>query len=360
MSATEDKRVRVCIAGGAGFIGSHLARRLMCEGYWVRCVDWAANIYFKEEAYCNEFVLGDLRDARVCADAVRNCDWVFNMAADMGGMGFIESNGATLMHNNALIDTQLIEAARRAGAVRYFYASSACVYPADLQTQTASVDLIESMAGRGEPYDDYGFEKRWGERLALAYGRDFAPVMAVRIGRFHNIYGPHGTWRGGREKVPAAFCRKALTSETDFEVWGDGKQTRSFCYIDDCIEGVLRLMRSDCAVPLNIGSDHLISMNDLAKLALSLVNKNDLPLRHVKGPMGVRGRNSDNTLVRRKLGWAPSIALEDGMQHTMNFIAAMLQQEVGADPDKRREYAESRVVDMRTPEQGGGRTGVRE
>jgi len=376
-----DERLRVCIGGGGGFIGSHLARRLVEQGHWVRCVDWAENTYFATDEFFNEFVLGDLRDPDVCRRAVDGCDWVFNMAADMGGMvrvlacacghsdaragcaragaqGFIMSNAATLMHNNALIDTQLIEAARQAGVKRYFYASSACVYPARMQESTQAISLCESYAGAGEPEDDYGFEKRWGERVALAYGKDFEG-FEVRVGRFHNIYGPQGTWRGGREKVPAAFCRKALTSDETFEVWGDGEQTRSFCFVDDCVDGVLRLMRSDCSEPLNIGSDELVSMNDLARLAIELAGRT-LELRHVKGPQGVRGRNSDNTLIRKRLDWAPSITLKDGLQRTMCWIDAQLQQERAAGVNVEAEYAKSRVVQMRTPEAGGGAQGVRE
>jgi len=284
---------------------------------------------------------------------------VLNLAADMGGMGFIASNGATLVHNNLLISTQLLEAARAAGVSCYFYASSACVYPEQLQEQAElEKGLVESLAWQGRPQDAYGQEKLMSEEVALAYARDFASVR-VRIARFHNIYGPQGTWTGGREKAPAAICRKVaaarlLASSSDIsapvpvEVWGDGLQTRSFCYVDDAVEGVLRMMRQDAPVvgPLNIGSDRMVSVLELVALVQRAAEQHTgasasssaaastappadglpLPVRNVSGPQGVRGRNSDNTLLQRTLGWTPAIELEDGLAHTYAWVHKQVQQ----------------------------------
>ena len=340
--------LRICIAGGGGFIGSHLARRLLAEGHYVRAVDWAENTYFKTSEFCSEFVLSDLRTLPACLAATAGCDWVFNLAADMGGMGYIESNAATLFFNNISIDVNLIEAARRNGVKRFFYASSACVYPESLQETTDDPGLREHTAWPAQPQDAYGLEKLLAEECCKYYGIDF-PALEFRVARFHNIYGPQGTWTGGREKAPAAFCRKAAASTVDFEVWGDGQQTRSFCFVDDCVEGVLRLMRSDYRQPINIGSDTMVSMNGLARLVLSIANKSHLPLRHVPGPQGVRGRNSDNTLVRRVLGWEPSISLSEGVARTYAWVAEQVEADRRAGVDVSR-YAQSTVVALQTPD----------
>merc|ERR550539_670862 len=240
-------------------------------------------------------------------------------------MGFHSSNESVLVYNNTMISSNMVEAARRNGAKRFFYSSSACVYNEKKQLDPENPGLRETDAWPAWPQDTYGLEKLYSEEMAMAYGRDFD--MEVRIARFHNIYGPHGTWRGGREKVPAAFCRKAAVAKPNgtFEVWGDGLQTRSFCYIDDCVEGVLRLTFSDYKYPLNLGSDEMIDMNNLAYLAISFTDKKDVTLNHIKGPQGVRGRNSENTLIKQVLGWAPSIKLADGLNRTYCWIKEQIE-----------------------------------
>lgn len=232
--------------------------RLVAHSRARRMADWAPNTYFKESDFCSEFVLADLRTLPECLKVTAGCDWVFNLAADMGGMGFIQSNAATLFYNNLMIDVNMVEAARKNGVKRFFYASSACVYPETMQETTADPGLREHTAWPAQPQDAYGLEKLLSEECCKYYGIDF-PAIEFRVARFHNIYGPQGTWTGGREKVPAAFCRKAAASTTDFEVWGDGMQTRSFCYVDDCVDGILNLMRSDVKEPLNIGSEEMVS-----------------------------------------------------------------------------------------------------
>jgi GDP-D-mannose 3',5'-epimerase len=310
-------KVRVCVTGAGGFIAAHLARRLKQQGKWVRAVDWKKQEFFEAEEFCDEFVLLDLRSLANCAKATEGCYEVYNLAADMGGMGFIQSNHSVLFYNNTMISFNMMEGARRHGAKRFFYASSACVYNETKQEDTANPGLKEEDAWPARPQDAYGLEKLSSEELCMHYGRDFK--MQVRVARFHNVYGPHGTWTGGREKAPAAFIRKAIVSKESFEIWGDGKQTRSFMYIDDCIDGIMRLMESDFADPINLGSDEIVSMNGMAELALSIAGKK-LPLKHVPGPEGVRGRNSDNTLIKQALGWAPSISLKDGLKKTYPWI----------------------------------------
>lgn len=338
---------RVCIAGGAGFIGSHIAKRLKKEGNYVIVADWQRNEYFKQEDYCDEFHLVDLRSLDNCVLATKDCEDVYDLAADMGGMGFIQSNHATILYNNIMISFNMVEAARRNGVKKFFYSSSACIYPEYKQTDEANPGLKESDAWPAEPQDAYGLEKLVTEELCKWYGKDFN--IQFRIARFHNIYGPQGTWKGGREKAPAAFCRKAIASTKDFEMWGDGKQTRSFCFVDDCVEGILRLMRSDFKEPLNIGSDEMISMNDMALLALGFDNKS-IPIRHIPGPEGVRGRNSDNTLIKKVLGWAPSISLADGLKRTHTWIKAEIEKEKKSGFDV-SVYGSSKVVVNRTPDQ---------
>lgn len=307
----------ICVAGGGGFIGGNLARRLFQEGNTVIVADWKRNEYMEEKDFCSKFLLIDLRKYSNCIEATKGCDEVYCLAADMGGMGFIQSNHSVIMYNNTMISFNMVEAARVNKVSRFFYSSSACIYPEFKQTQDEILGLKESDAWPAQPQDAYGLEKLVSEEIAMHYEKDFG--MATRIARFHNIYGPYGTWKGGREKAPAAFCRKALTSTKDFEVWGNGKQTRSFCYIDDCVEGILRIMKSDYKQPLNLGSDVAISMNGMAKLCMKLA-KNDLPIRNIPGPEGVRGRNSDNTLIKKVLNWAPSITLEDGLGRTIKWI----------------------------------------
>lgn len=256
---------KVCVGGGAGFIGSHIAKRLKEAGYKVTVVDWKENEFMEKDEFCDEFILDDLRKLEVACRACKDCLQVYNLAADMGGMGFICSNESVLSFNNTSISMNMLEAARRNKCRDFFYSSSACVYNEAKQEDPENPGLIESDAWPARPQDMYGLEKLYAEEMALAYGRDFP--LNIRIARFHNIYGPRGTWKGGREKAPAAFCRKAITSEKEFEIWGDGLQTRSFTYIDDCVEGVLRLTFSDCNVPINMGQMEMVDMNEFAKMA---------------------------------------------------------------------------------------------
>merc|ERR1711916_38374 len=334
---------RVLVAGGAGFIGSHLAKRLKEEGHFVRVADVQCNEYFEETEYCSEYIQADLRDGEACKRVCEGMDWVFMLAADMGGMGYIKSNNAVILYNSAMITLSMIEAARQAGVKRYFYSSSACVYNEANQLDPECADLTEDMAWPARPQDGYGLEKLYGEEIAIAYAEDF-PGFETRIARFHNIYGPQGTWKGGREKAPAAFCRKAIVSTDSFEMWGDGLQSRSFTFIDDCVEGVLRLFYSDFAKPINIGSDEMISMLDFARLALSLAGKDDLPFHHIEGPEGVRGRNSENSVIKAVLGWAPSVSLKDGLSATFDWIKTQVDSDIANGVDVQAEYGMSKIA----------------
>merc|ERR1719361_801672 len=299
------------------------------------------------EDFCNEFMLVDLRSLKNCLDATDGCDIVMNLAADMGGMGFIASNESVLVYNNTMISSNMLEAARRSECSRYFYSSSACVYNEKKQTDPENPGLKETDAWPAWPQDTYGLEKLYSEEMAMAYGRDF-DNLEVRIARFHNIYGPHGTWRGGREKVPAAFCRKAACLENGggFEIWGDGLQTRSFCFIDDCVEGVLRLTFSDYKYPLNLGSDEMIDMNNLAHLAISFTDKKNITLNHIKGPQGVRGRNSENTLIKKVLKWSPKIELKDGLNRTYLWIKGEIERL--AKEGETQDFTKSEIVQQTT------------
>ena len=339
-----DGRVRVCVMGAGGFIAGHLAKRLRDMGNYVIAVDWKEQEFFQDEKFCDEFRLLDLRTLANAVKACENCYAVYNLAADMGGMGFIQSNHATLYYNNTMISFNAAEAARRCGAKRLFYASSACVYNEHKQEDPDNPGLKETDAWPAQPQDAYGLEKLASEELYMHYGRDFQ--MQVRIARFHNVYGPNGTWTGGREKAPAAFMRKALVSTESFEVWGDGKQTRSFTYVDDCVEGILRLMESEFAQPINLGSDEMISMNEMAKLCMELAGKK-LPIKNVPGPEGVRGRNSENTLIKKVLGWAPSTTIRDGFGKTMPWIQGQIEKAKakGLDPAS---LVSSKVVQQTT------------
>lgn len=346
MSEPETKKaktqLKVCVCGGAGFIGSHIAKRLKDEGHHVVTADWKRCQYFKDDEYCNKFYLLDLRLLENQKKVTEGCDWVFNMAADMGGMGFIQSNHSVITFNNTLLSLNCVEACRSNGVKRYFYASSACCYPEHIQTDTdLSHGLKESDAWPARPQDMYGLEKLYGEETAKAFSKDFD--MVSRIGRFHNIYGGHATWKGGREKAPAAFCRKASAAVDGdtIEMWGDGLQTRSFCYIDDCVEGVLRLMRSDYEEPLNIGSDEMVSMNQMQELAMSFEGKK-LNIKHIPGPEGVRGRNSNNDLIKKVLGWAPSISLAVGLRKTYDWISEEIKKERSS--GQNTDYSTSKIV----------------
>ena len=268
----------------------------------------------------------DLRGADACKTACEGMDWCFNLAADMGGMGFIQSNHSRILYNSTMISFNMAEAGRVAGIKRFWYASSACIYPEHKQL-TEDLDgasgLKEEDAWPAQPQDAYGLEKLMTEELLMHFAADFG--METRIGRFHNIYGPYGTWTGGREKAPAAFCRKAITAKEDFEMWGNGKQTRSFCYVDDAVEGILRLMVSDYTKSLNIGSDEQVSMNEMAEIVKKMADKESLPTRHIPGPEGVRGRNSDNTLIKQVLGWAPQVSLREGLGYTFAWISEQVK-----------------------------------
>jgi len=331
---------KVCVGGGAGFIGSHIARRLKNAGYKVTVVDWKENEFMAKDEFCDEFILGDLRKLDVAVKACEGSLQVYNLAADMGGMGFIVSNESVLAFNNTAISMNMLEAARRHKVRDFFYSSSACVYNEAKQEDPKNPGLIESDAWPARPQDMYGLEKLYAEEMALAYGRDFD--INIRIARFHNIYGPRGTWKGGREKAPAAFCRKALTSTKEFEMWGDGLQTRSFTYIDDCVEGVLRLTFSNCKVPINLGSTEMVDMIEFANIALSFEDKN-LPIKHIDGPMGVRGRNSNSVLILKELGWEPTIKISDGLRKTYFWIKGEIENEQ-KQGNKMDDYSKSEIV----------------
>jgi nucleoside-diphosphate-sugar epimerase len=307
------------VTGAGGFIGHHLVRYLKAKGYFVRGVDLKPCPFSENEA--DEFEILDLRRWDACLEATRGIEEIYALAADMGGMGFISAHHAEILHNNALINLHTLEAARINGARRYLYTSSACVYPDYRQTEVDVVPLKEEDVYPAMPQDAYGWEKLVSEQLCLHYGKDYG--IQTRIVRFHNIFGPEGTWTGGREKAPAALCRKVaearLSGNPVIEIWGDGEQTRSFCYISDCVEGIFRLMRSDHSDPINLGQDRLISINALADMIAAIAG---VAIRkvHIDGPQGVRGRNSDNSRLREVLGWEPSVALEQGLARTYPWI----------------------------------------
>lgn len=309
------------VCGAGGFIGSHLVRRLKAEGLRVRAVDLKHPEHRRSAA--DEFILGDLRDPLFCREiANQPFDEIYQLAADMGGAGFIFTgdNDADIMHNSATINLNMLDAIRRTGASRVFYSSSACIYPERNQEDPENPNCAEDSAYPAAPDSEYGWEKLFGERLFLAYARNHG--ISVHIARYHNIFGPEGTWRGGREKAPAALCRKVAEAPDGgtIEIWGDGRQTRSFLYIDECLEGTTRLLRSDVTGPVNIGSDEMISINDLARMVAAFSGKT-IAIRNIPGPTGVRGRNSDNRLIRAELGWAPSRPLAEGMRRTYDWIA---------------------------------------
>lgn len=309
------------VCGGGGFIGNHLVNRLKREGFWVRAVDLKYNEFAETQA--DDFIIGDLRDPYVCRQAVdRRFDEVYQLAADMGGAGFVFTgeNDADIMHNSALINLNMVEACWKRNARRIFYSSSACMYPEYNQKDRNNPNCAEDSAYPAAPDSEYGWEKLFSERLYLAFARNKG--MEVRIARYHNIFGPLGSWKDGREKAPAALCRKVAMAEDggEIEIWGDGEQTRSFLYVDECLEGTLRLMRSDWSGPVNIGSEEMVAINQLANMIAEIAGKR-ITLKHIKGPLGVRGRNSDNHLIRQKLGWSPSQPLSDGLKKTYPWIA---------------------------------------
>ncbi len=316
---------KILVTGAGGFIAGHLIKRLRAEGFWVRGVDLKRHDFVEPPA--NEFAVGDLRDPDVVRDAVAGIDEVYQLAADMGGAGYIFTgeHDAAVMHNSATINLNMLEFCVRAGVKRFFYSSSACIYPEYNQLDPDNPTCSEASAYPAAPDSEYGWEKLFSERLYLAYMRNHG--VPVRVARFHNIFGPEGTWQGGREKSPAALCRKVAEAEDggSIEIWGDGKQTRSFLYIDECVEGVRRLMDSDFTGPVNIGSEEMVTINRLAEIIMQTAGKK-LTIRHIPGPLGVRGRNSDNRLIREKLAWEPTQPLATGIEKTYNWIAGQVRQ----------------------------------
>ncbi len=323
------KRALVCGAGG--FIGGHLVNRLKDEGYWVRGVDLKENEFGNMNA--DEFIVGDLRDPELVKTVVsKDLDEVYQLAADMGGAGFVFTgdNDSDIMHNSALCNLNVLEEVKNKGIGKIFYSSSACMYPEYNQMDPDNPKCSEDSAYPAAPDSEYGWEKLFSERLYLTYQRNHG--IDVKVARFHNIFGPKGTWDGGREKAPAAICRKVAMAEDGgtVEVWGDGTQTRSFLIVDECVEGVRRLMESDFSGPVNIGSEEMITIQDFTKMVIDISGK-DLSIRNIEGPTGVRGRNSDNALIRKKLGWAPSRSLREGVEQTYNWIVQQIEEKKTAE-----------------------------
>ena len=335
---------KALVLGGGGFIGGHLAKRLKDDGFWVRVVDIKKNHEFwNHHDICNEYISGDLRDPNIVErvfkspsqadnnDSLNSFDEVYQLAADMGGAGYIFTgdNDANVMHNSALVNLNCVHHATKFSVKRIFYSSSACMYPEHNQIDPDNPNCEEDSAYPADPDSEYGWEKLFSERLFLAFMRNYK--LDVRVARFHNIFGPQGTWDGGKEKAPAAMCRKAAISDDFIEVWGDGNQTRSFLYIDDCIESVLRFMRQNSFVgPVNIGSEEMVTINELAKIAINISGKS-IKIKNLHGqefidkygfecPVGVRGRNSDNKLYKEKMGWEPTKPLYEGMKKTFDWI----------------------------------------
>lgn len=317
------KKTLVCGAGG--FIGSHLVKRLKNEGHWVR----GADLKYPEfsETAADDFFIGDLRDPLVCRQVTdRPFDEVYQLAADMGGAGFVFTgdNDADIMHNSALINLNMVEACYKRRVKKIFYSSSACIYPKYNQQDPDNPKTAEDSAYPANPDSEYGWEKLFSEHLYMSFHRNYG--IDIRIARLHNIFGPEGSWNDGREKAPAAFCSKVAETPDGgtIEMWGDGKQTRSFLYIDECLEGIRRLMNSDFSGPVNIGSEEMVNINQLAEMILEIAGKK-LTIKHIQGPLGVRGRNSDNKLIREKLRWEPNFTLKDGLKITYSWIKKQVE-----------------------------------
>ena len=316
------------VCGAGGFIGGHLVKRLKKEGYWVRGLDIKHHEYVRSQA--DDFVKSDLRDPKLVANVIdQPFDELYQLAADMGGAGFVFSgeNDADIMHNSAMINLNVVEASVKAKVKKIFYSSSACMYPERNQMDPNNPNCAEDSAYPAEPDSEYGWEKLFSERFYLAANRNYG--LDIRIARFHNIFGPEGSWKNGREKAPAAMCRKVAKTPDggEIEMWGDGTQTRSFLYIDDCLEGVRRLIASDFMGPVNIGSDEMVSINQMAEMVMDIAGKKQ-SIKHIPGPLGVRGRNSDNTLIKEKLGWVPSESLYDGLKKTYLWIEKQVEKNI--------------------------------
>lgn len=308
------------VLGAGGFIGGHLVKRLKREGFWVRGVDLKFNPFAETQA--DDFVVVDLRDPGACRQVIdRRFDEVYQLAADMGGAGYIFTgeHDADVMHNSATINLNVLDACRKRNVRRIFYSSSACMYPEHNQLDPNNPNCAEDSAYPAAPDSEYGWEKLFSERLYLAYHRNYG--IESRIGRYHNIFGPEGTWTGGKEKAPAAICRKVAEAKSggEVEIWGDGQQTRSFLYVDECLEGTTRLLRSSFTGPVNVGSDEMVTINQLVEIVANIAGKK-LTIRHIDGPLGVRGRNSDNRLIKQRLGWAPTQNLHAGLEKTYAWI----------------------------------------
>jgi len=316
---------KALVLGAGGFIGSHLVKRLKSEGFWVRGVDLKFPEFAPTQA--DDFAIIDLRDQQLVRSVVdQHFDEVYQLAADMGGAGYIFTgeNDADIMHNSATINLNVLDACHKRNIKHVFYSSSACIYPAYNQEDPDNPLCSEASAYPAAPDSEYGWEKLFSERLYLSYNRNFG--MQCRVARYHNIFGPEGTWTGGKEKAPAAMCRKVAEAKNggEIEIWGDGKQTRSFLYVDECIEGSIRLMRSAHEGPYNIGSEEMVTINQLAETIMDIADK-PLSINHIDGPLGVRGRNSDNRLIKQSLGWAPSQPLRDGLTRTYSWIQAQVE-----------------------------------